>query len=66
MKGGKFIWAIGGHSDLTKTLERDQIPSFVEKCVDLLRIAGDGIDFDWEHLSIPYGHDESEEEDVLQ
>ena len=52
---GKFIWATGGWSDLTKTLHEDQIPLFVDKCVELLRLGegklGDGIDFDWEHLS---------------
>jgi GH18 family chitinase len=47
----KFIWAIGGWSDLTRTLSDDQIPVFVEKCVELLSKAGDGIDFEWEHLS---------------
>ena len=47
----KFIWAIGGWSDLTKTLHEDQIPQFVDKCVELLKLTGDGIDFDWEHLS---------------
>ena len=49
--GGKFVWAIGGWSDLTKTLQENQISAFVEICVSLLKIAGDGIDFDWEHLS---------------
>ena len=49
--GGKFIWAIGGWSDLTKTIHECQIPTFVEQCVALLKLAGDGIDFDWEHLS---------------
>ena len=52
---GKFIWAIGGWSDLTQTLREDQIPHFVELCVKLLKLdngkMGDGIDFDWEHLS---------------
>jgi len=52
---GKFIWAIGGWSDLTKTLHEDQIPTFVDKCIELLKLGngtlGDGIDFDWEHLS---------------
>ena len=51
----KFIWAIGGWSDLTKTLEKEQIPLFVEKIVELLKLGkgklGDGIDFDWEHLN---------------
>ena len=47
----KFIWAIGGWSDLTKTLHEDQIPLFVDQCIELLKLTGDGIDFDWEHLS---------------
>lgn len=49
--GKKFIWAIGGWSDIQKTIRPDQIDLFVSKCVDLLREYGDGIDFDWEHLS---------------
>ena len=53
--GGKFIWAIGGWSDLTKTLRKKQIPRFVEKVVELLKLGkgrlADGIDFDWEHLN---------------
>ena len=51
----KFIWAIGGWSDLTKTLRKEQIPVFVEKVVELLKLKkrklADGIDFDWEHLN---------------
>jgi len=51
----KFIWGIGGWSDVTKTLHEEQIPDFVDKCVELLKLdngtLGDGIDFDWEHLS---------------
>ncbi|MCP3964763.1 MAG: hypothetical protein GY750_04725 [Lentisphaerae bacterium] len=46
-----FVWAIGGWSDLTKTISDAQIDTFVTKCVELLKLAGDGIDFDWEHLS---------------
>jgi endo-chitodextinase len=49
--GAKFIWAIGGWSDLTQTIRDEQITAFVGQCVKLLQIAGDGIDFDWEHLS---------------
>jgi len=49
--GKKWIWAIGGWSDLTKTIRMDQIDTFVEKCVELLQFTGDGIDFDWEHLA---------------
>ena len=54
-KGNKFIWSIGGWSDLTKTIHESQIPTFVDKCIELLKLEGgflaDGIDFDWEHLS---------------
>ena len=46
-----FMWAIGGWSDFTKTISDEQIPLFVEKVVQLLRLGGDGVDFDWEHLS---------------
>jgi glycosyl hydrolase family 18 (putative chitinase) len=49
--GAKFIWAIGGWSDLTKTVTDEQVTAFVSQCVKLLKITGDGIDFDWEHLS---------------
>ena len=47
----KFIWATGGWSDLTQTISSDQVDLFVEKAVALLKMGGDGIDFDWEHLS---------------
>ena len=47
----KFIWAIGGWSDLQKTLRHDQIDAFITQVVDLLKLSGDGVDFDWEHLS---------------
>ena len=47
----KFIWAIGGWPDPTKTLCDGQINKFVAKCIALLHLEGDGIDFDWEHLS---------------
>ncbi|MFZ9036391.1 MAG: hypothetical protein ACO2ZM_09820 [Francisellaceae bacterium] len=47
----KFIWAIGGWSDIQKTLKPDQVDNFVDQVVDLLKLAGDGVDFDWEHLS---------------
>lgn len=49
--GKKWIWAIGGWSDVTKTIRPNQIDTFVSKCVALLKHAGDGIDFDWEHLT---------------
>lgn len=48
---GKFIWAIGGWSDVTKTITPNQVDNFVNQCVELLKLSGDGIDFDWEHLS---------------
>lgn len=54
-QGGKFIWSIGGWSDLTMTIAEVQIPVFVDKCIRLLKLQrgtlADGIDFDWEHLS---------------
>lgn len=50
-RGSLFMWGIGGWSDLTRTISDDQIPLFVEKVVNLLRLGGDGVDFDWEHLS---------------
>ncbi|WP_325099827.1 glycosyl hydrolase family 18 protein [Allofrancisella guangzhouensis] len=49
-EGKKFIWAIGGWSDLQQTIKPEQIDSFVTQCVNLLKQYGDGIDFDWEHL----------------
>jgi len=49
--GKKFIWAIGGWSDLVKTLQDDQIDNFATQVVELLGVAGDGVDFDWEHIS---------------
>ncbi|WP_144242733.1 hypothetical protein [Candidatus Francisella endociliophora] len=47
----KFIWAIGGWSDIQQTIREDQIDTFVKMVVDLLKKSGDGVDFDWEHLS---------------
>lgn len=49
--GKKFIWAIGGWSDLTQTISDDQVSALVAQCVLLLKLGSDGIDFDWEHLS---------------
>jgi len=49
--GKTFMWAVGGWSDLQRTLTDAQIPAFVDKIVDLLEYEGDGVDFDWEHLS---------------
>jgi len=46
-----FMWSIGGWSDLTKTISDEQIPQFVEQVVSLLKLGGDGVDLDWEHLS---------------
>ena len=63
---GKFIWAIGGWSDLTKTILPSQVDSFVQKCVELLAAVGDGIDFDWEHLSIPDGWGTSSDAAILE
>ncbi|GGG07248.1 MULTISPECIES: glycosyl hydrolase family 18 protein [Cysteiniphilum] len=47
----KFIWAIGGWSDLTQTISPEQVDLLTDKIVTLLKTKGDGVDFDWEHLS---------------
>ena len=48
----RFLWALGGHSDLTKTIQDDQVDALVVQLVQLLALGGaDGVDFDWEHLS---------------
>jgi len=47
----KFIWSVGGWSDMTETLLPEQVDSFVSKAVALLEKYGDGMDFDWEHFS---------------
>ena len=47
----RFLWAFGGWSDLTKTIDDDQVAALVEQLVQLLAMGADGIDFDWEHLS---------------
>ena len=47
---GKFIWAIGGYSDLKHAVKRADVDKFVDKVVELLKIDGDGVDFDWEHM----------------
>ncbi|MDE4951168.1 hypothetical protein NAI70_11230, partial [Francisella tularensis subsp. holarctica] len=48
---GKFIWAIGGGTALQQTLKDDLFDAFVDQVVELLKLAVDGIDFDWEHMS---------------
>lgn len=50
-EGKSFVWAIGGWSDLEQTILPEQIDTFVGLVVDLLKQYGDGVDFDWEHLS---------------
>lgn len=56
--GRRFIWAIGGWSDLKRTISDDQIETFVNLVVNLLQThGGDGVDFDWEHLSDADGVD---------
>lgn len=50
-QGKLFMWAFGGWSDLTLTISDEQIPTLVDKLVQLLGFGGDGVDFDWEHLS---------------
>jgi len=37
--------------DLQRTITDAQIPMLVDQVVALLKIGGDGVDFDWEHLS---------------
>jgi len=50
--GKRFIWALGGWSDLKRTIADSQIPALVQILVKLLKnYGGDGIDFDWEHAS---------------
>eukprot|EP00798_Chlamydomonas_sp_ICE-L_P031888 gene31888-6193_t len=50
--GKKFIWAVGGWSDLRQTISDEQIPALVGQMVQLLKLGGaHGIDFDWEHVS---------------
>jgi len=49
--GKKFVWTIGGWSDLVRTLRDDQINTFATQVVNLLKVAGDGVDLDWEHIS---------------
>jgi len=50
-KGQVFMWAVGGWSDLQRTISDAQIPALAEQIVGLLKLGGDGVDFDWEHLS---------------
>jgi chitinase len=58
--GKQFIWAFGGWSDLTKTIGDDQVESLVTMLVELIATyGGDGIDFDWEHLSQWKGVDDA-------
>ncbi|AIT10187.1 hypothetical protein LO80_09515 [Candidatus Francisella endociliophora] len=47
----KFIWALGGWSDLQQTISPAQVDELVNQLVDLLKVSGDGIDFDWEHIN---------------
>lgn len=50
--GKKFIFAIGGWSDLNYTIRPDQVGLLTDKLVEVLKLSGaDGVDFDWEHLS---------------
>ena len=50
--GKKFVWAFGGWSDLKRTISDGQVDDVVAMLVELLEtVGGDGIDFDWEHLS---------------
>lgn len=49
--GKMFYLGIGGASDVTQSLSMDQIPTFAAEIVKLCRIACDGIQLDFEHLS---------------
>lgn len=49
--GKKWIWSIGGASDLKFGIKDDQIASFVDKVKFILSKAGDGVDLDFEHMS---------------
>jgi hypothetical protein len=50
--GKRFIWALGGWSDLKRTIADDQISALVNILVSLLKNhGGDGVAFDWEHAS---------------
>lgn len=53
-----FMWSIGGWSDLKGTITDAQIPVLVSQVLALLKLGGDGVDFDWEHLS-NFSHVES-------
>jgi hypothetical protein len=48
---GKFIWALGGWSDLQQTISPEQVDKLVNQLVALLKASGDGVDFDWEHIN---------------
>lgn len=49
--GKKFIFAIGGESDLLGLMSVDQVPDFANYVVYLMGLVGDGINFDFEHMS---------------
>jgi len=49
--GKKWIWSIGGASDLKFGVKDDQIAAFVDKVKFILSKAGDGVDLDFEHMS---------------
>lgn len=50
--GSKFVWSIGGWSDCTETLDDENVESLADHIVQLIKVGkGDGVDFDWEHLS---------------
>ena len=64
--GAKFIWSVGGWSDLTLTLEESRVDDFAAKVVQLLQVAGDGIDIDWEHLSTDPLHSDEQSKTLGQ
>lgn len=50
--GKKWIWSIGGASDLELGVKEEQYDNFIGQIVTMLHKAGDGIDLDFEHLSV--------------
>ena len=50
--GKKLIWGIGGATDLQFGIEPKQVDNFAGQVKSMLSKVGDGIDFDFEHLSV--------------
>ena len=47
----KWIWGIGGASDLIQAVHDDDMDDFTDKVANLLTQVGDGVDLDFEHIS---------------